>query len=333
MEDKKNIVIRLKCSASGKKAEPDVSASKVITEWNIKRILLAMVGVVLFIVVLFVLFKPDAQNTDLQPITLVNMPVKKTPEKMDFLALENQSGAGKETKKIVPVETKPKVAQKIITQPKAEKKVATAGKTAVANWPEKRPPITAESLQQQITQLGSSSMPLDTGVVDQTNKSVKSKKTIQEAESSKQKSTYKPHLEAETVVATPKKTVKKTERSTTTQAAKAKPLNTATVNKTEKSSSKLSRLYIQAGMANAIIAENVNPVIKETNIKKAKRLTQVTSAKKVKPLAKEATAKATKPLTNVTLTKNTKLSADEKITTIDKKDSATRYYRYPTTPN
>ena len=78
MEDKKNIVIRLKCSAPGKKAESDVSASKVITEWNIKRILLAMVGVVLFIVVLFFLFKPDPQNTDLQPITLVNMPVKKS---------------------------------------------------------------------------------------------------------------------------------------------------------------------------------------------------------------------------------------------------------------
>ena len=149
MENKKNIVIRLKCSASGKKAEPDVSASKVITEWNIKRILLAMVGVVLFIVVLFFLFKPYAQNTDLQPITLVNMPVKKATEKMDFLALENQSGAGKETKKIVPIETKPKVAQKIVTQPKAEKKVATAGKTAVANWPKKRPPITAESSKQK----------------------------------------------------------------------------------------------------------------------------------------------------------------------------------------
>ena len=140
-------------------------------------------------------------------------------------------------------------------------------------------------------------------------------------------------MEADTVVAAPKKTVKKTERSTTIQTAKVKPLNTATVNKTEKSSSKLSRLYIQAGMANAIIAENVNPVIKETNIKKAKRITKVTSAKKVKPLAKEATAKATKPLTKVTLTKNTKLSADGKITTIDKKDSATQYYRYSTTPN
>jgi hypothetical protein len=282
--------------------------------------------------VLFLLVKPDAQNMDLQPITLVNMPVKKAPETTDFLAQEKQSGAGKETKKIVPVETKPKRAQKIIIQPKAEKKVVVAGKTAVASRPEKSPHITAESLQKQISQLGSSSF-LDTGVVDQNNKMLKPKKTIQETEPSKQKSTYKPHLEADTVVAKPKKTVKKTERSTTTQTAKVKPLNTATVNKTEKSSSELSRLYNQADMANAIIAENVNSVIKETNIKKAKRITQVTEAKKVNPLAKEATAKATKPLAKVSLTKNIKLSADGKITTIDKKDSATQYYRYSKTPN
>ena len=136
----------------------NISGYATLDQWNIKRILLAMVGVVLFMVVLFFQFKPDTQNTDLQPITLVNMPVKKAPEKTDFLAQENQSGAGK-------------------------------------------------------------------------------------------------------------------------------------------------------------------------------RITKVTTAKKAKSLAKEATAKATKPLTKVTLIKNTKLSADEKITTIDKKDSATRYYRYPTTPN
>jgi len=198
---------------------------------------------------------------------------------------------------------------------------------------------------------------LETGVVDQTNKPVKTKKTIQEAESSKQKSTPKPHLEADTVVETPKNPAKKTERSTTTQTAKVKPLATATANKTEKSSSELSRWHIQAGMANVIIAKNEKPVIKETNTKKAKPITKVTSAKKVKPLIKEATAKVTKPLakvavvkvtkplpkeatakatmllTKVTLTKNTKLSADEKITTTDKNDSVTQYYRYPTTPN
>ena len=68
MEDKKNIVIKVKYPTSGKKAVYDVSsASKVKTEWNIKRILLALVGVVLIIVVLFYFIKQDTQKTDLQP--------------------------------------------------------------------------------------------------------------------------------------------------------------------------------------------------------------------------------------------------------------------------
>jgi DedD protein len=87
---------------------------------------------------------------------------------------------------------------------------------------------------------------LDTGVVDETNKSIKTKKTIQEVESSKQKSTSKPPLEADIVVATPKKPVKNTETSATKPAAKEKPLSTATV-KPAKSSTELSRWYIQAG--------------------------------------------------------------------------------------
>jgi DedD protein len=72
----------------------------------------------------------------------------------------------------------------------------------------------------------SSSTSLDTGVVDQTYKPVKNKKTIQEAESSKQKSTPKPQLETEAVIATPKKPVRKTETSMTTQTTKVKPLTT-----------------------------------------------------------------------------------------------------------
>ena len=51
--------------------------------------------------------------------------------------------------------SKPKAAQKIITQQKkAEKKVVTASKTAVVSQPEKHPQLTAESLQQQIAQIG-----------------------------------------------------------------------------------------------------------------------------------------------------------------------------------
>jgi len=122
-------------------------------------------------------------------------------------------------------------------------------------------------------------------------------------------------------------------------------------------------------VAKVIIAENVKPVIKETNINKTKPITKVTNTKKVKPLnkeaaavvikpqvkeaaakvikplAKEATAKVTKPqvkeaaaimtkpLAKVALTKNIKPSVNEKITTTDRNDSATRYYKYPATPN
>ena len=109
-------------------------------------------------------------------ITLVNTPAKKAPKKADFLAQEHQLGAGeqpkkpeppaqklpsqgnsqaKQIKKSAPEENKPKVPQKIITQEKAEKKVVTASKTAAVNHqPENHPQLTAESLQQQIAQLG-----------------------------------------------------------------------------------------------------------------------------------------------------------------------------------
>ena len=123
-------------------------------------------------------------------ITLVNTPTKKAPKKANFLAQENQLGAGvkskkpeppaqklpsqgnsqvKQIKKISPEESKakelqkidthqeesqPKPAQKIITQQKAEKKVVKASRAAEVNQPEKRPQLTAESLQQQIAQLG-----------------------------------------------------------------------------------------------------------------------------------------------------------------------------------
>ena len=94
-----------------------------------------------------------------------------------------------------------------------------------------------------------SSTSLDTGVIDEPGKPVKTKKTLQEAESSRKK----PPLE-EDIVATPEKPVKKTETSATKQTAKVKPLTTETVNKTEKpvvkpakSSSEFSRWTIQAG--------------------------------------------------------------------------------------
>ncbi len=81
MEDKKNIVIKVKYPGTGKKAEDDLSASKIITEWNIKRILLALLGVVLLIMALWFFFKPDTKNTDLKPQSELSEKDIKTPVK------------------------------------------------------------------------------------------------------------------------------------------------------------------------------------------------------------------------------------------------------------
>lgn len=133
-----------------------------------------LVHIILVLGMNFSTNQPERLNKPID-ITLVNTPVKKAPEKTDFLAPENQSGAGKQIKmpepppqkppskeqnnvkqikKVVREETKPKAAQKIITQAKSEKKVVTSNKTAVVNPPEKHPQLTAESLQKQIAQLG-----------------------------------------------------------------------------------------------------------------------------------------------------------------------------------
>ena len=82
MEDKKNIVIKLKYPAADKKAENEVHTSGVVTEWNIKRIALALAGVVLIAAAaLFFVFRQDTQKPDLQPQAalpekVVNEPVK-----------------------------------------------------------------------------------------------------------------------------------------------------------------------------------------------------------------------------------------------------------------
>ena len=133
-----------------------------------------IVHIVLVLGMNFTTPQPEKINKSID-ITLINTPAKKEPEKSNFIAQENQLGAGEKTKKpeppahkrpirensqkkpikkIAPEESKPKVAQKIITQQKAEKKVVTASKAAVASQTEKHPQLTAESLHQQIAQLG-----------------------------------------------------------------------------------------------------------------------------------------------------------------------------------
>lgn len=115
-------------------------------------------------------------------ITLINSPAKKAPEKAKALAQENQQASGEHSKKPEPPpqkapsqsnnQTKPinqtqqvkknapehseaKAAKKLITQNKAENKIVTTDKAGPGYHTEKQHPhLSAEMLQQQITQLG-----------------------------------------------------------------------------------------------------------------------------------------------------------------------------------
>ena len=114
-----------------------------------------IVHIVLVLGMNFTTPHPEKINKSIN-ITLVNTPVKKAPEKANFLAQENQIGTGEKAKKPEPPaqklpsqgnnqvreikkstskESKPKTAQKIMTQQKAEKKIVTASKPDELNQP------------------------------------------------------------------------------------------------------------------------------------------------------------------------------------------------------
>lgn len=140
--------------------------------------LAAVIHVVIGLGVNFTMPQPEEVSRSID-ITLVNMPTPKAPEKAQFLAQENQLGAGEQSKKpepppqqlpsqsnsevkpvnkpvkkSAPEQDKPKAAKKLITQKKAEKKIVTASKPDTGQHTEKRPQLSAEMLQQQIAQLG-----------------------------------------------------------------------------------------------------------------------------------------------------------------------------------
>ncbi|MGZ5010693.1 MAG: TonB family protein [Methylobacter sp.] len=136
--------------------------------------LAAVIHVVIGLGINFTAPQPEQVSRSID-ITLVNMPAQKAPEKAQFLAQENQIGAGeqnvkpepppqqlpsqgsKETKQIkksVPQQSEPKAEKKLITQKKAEKKIVAASKPDTDQHVEKHPQLTAEMLQQQIAQLG-----------------------------------------------------------------------------------------------------------------------------------------------------------------------------------
>jgi len=84
MTDKKNIVIKVKYPASGRATEDYVPVPQIITEWNVKRILLA-VGVIVLILVALVYFiiGKDTQDTDLGNSSVSPEAIVNTPEKQE----------------------------------------------------------------------------------------------------------------------------------------------------------------------------------------------------------------------------------------------------------
>jgi protein TonB len=119
--------------------------------------------------------EPEKFNRSID-ITLINTPVRQPPKKARFLAQDNQVGAGEKVKKPEPpaqkipsqgnsqkkqiennpVEvSKPKAVQKLLTQQHTEIKVNASNKS---NEPVSdsvnKPRLSAETLQQQVAQLG-----------------------------------------------------------------------------------------------------------------------------------------------------------------------------------
>ncbi len=136
--------------------------------------LAAIVHAFVFLGISFSPPQPQKVNKQIE-ITLANSPVKIAPKKASFLAQENQLGAGEETNRPEPPEQKlpsqgespnkppaqqqiktqnrPRTKQKLITQLKARQKISTSRKQPPASE-KKRPQLSMEALQKQISQLG-----------------------------------------------------------------------------------------------------------------------------------------------------------------------------------
>lgn len=119
---------------------------------------------------------PEPEQIDRSiEITLINTPVKNEPKQAKFLAQENQTGAGEKSKKPEPPpqrlpsegnsqkqhiakssveQNEPKQAKKLIAQEVGEKKITPEKKAETIENDDNRPHLSAESLQQQIAQLG-----------------------------------------------------------------------------------------------------------------------------------------------------------------------------------
>ncbi|MFI3155870.1 MAG: TonB family protein [Methylococcaceae bacterium] len=138
--------------------------------------LAAVIHIVIGLGINFTAPQPEQVSRSID-ITLVNMPAQKAPEKAKSLAQENQPASGeqskkpeppaqkppshgnstaKQIKKSTPKQSEPKAPKQLLTRKKAEKKIVSADKadTGAGQHSETHPQLSAEMLQQQITQLG-----------------------------------------------------------------------------------------------------------------------------------------------------------------------------------
>ena len=154
------------------------NSTNVVTNNDRMLVALFIAIVIHIIIVLGVRFtepEPAIQNSRSIDVVLVSTPAKKAPKQAKFLAQDNQIGAGetfhkpeppakriisegnsprKQADKAEQEEKIPKAKQKLATQVKAEKKIVSEKKPEPSEDHEKRPKLTAEALQQQISEYG-----------------------------------------------------------------------------------------------------------------------------------------------------------------------------------
>ena len=152
-------------------SQPSVSMSDVLL---IAVFFSTVVHAFILLGINFTIPQPQKTNKQIE-ITFASTPAKKAPKKSNYLAQENQVGAGKKTSKPTPpkqklpsqgnrknqpprpqkaqIESKPKAVQKLITQIQAKQKISTTRKQKTVAE-KKHPKLSVDALQQQIAQLG-----------------------------------------------------------------------------------------------------------------------------------------------------------------------------------
>lgn len=152
-------------------SQPAISESDSLL---VALFLAAIIHAFILLGINFTIPRPQKVNKQIE-ITFASTPAKKAPKKAKYLAQDNQVGAGKQTKKPTPpkqklpgqgsskkkkpvkrksqTESKPQKVQKLVTQKKAEQKIATTTKKATPTE-KKQTKLTTAALQKQIAQLG-----------------------------------------------------------------------------------------------------------------------------------------------------------------------------------